>query len=87
MAVGAATVSQPPVASLAHCALLVGFYVLCTASFGPMRMHILMSPDVAQNRLERLRLWIDTHRHQAIVLLSLIAGFWPVGDTSYRVAT
>ncbi len=87
VAVGAATVSQLPVACLAQWALLVGFCVLCTASFGAMEVHVLVSPSVAQKRLERLRKWIDTHRDQAIVVLSLTVGVWLVGDSSYLVAT
>lgn len=87
VAAGAATVSQLQVASLAEYAILVGFCILCTSSFGAMEVHALMSPDVARQRLERLRLWIDTHRDQVIILLSLIVGFWLVGSSSYLIAT
>jgi hypothetical protein len=35
----------------------------------------------------QLRLWIDTHRDQAIVVLSLIVGLRLMGDNSYLIAT
>ena len=33
------------------------------------------------------RAWIDTHRDQAIVVLSLVVGLWLVGDSLYLIVT
>jgi hypothetical protein len=37
--------------------------------------------------LDALRTWIDTHRDQAIVVLSLILGFWLLGDNLYLIVS
>ena len=49
VAAGAATVSQLQVASLAEYAILVGFCILCTSSFGAMEVHALIRPTWPKN--------------------------------------
>lgn len=87
VAAGAATVAQMNTSSVASVILLVGFCLLCSASFLAMEIHVVRSPDVASRRLERLRSWLDTHRDHVIVILCLVIGFWLVGNSSYLIAT
>jgi hypothetical protein len=87
VAAGAATVAQMKASSVVSIILLIGFCLLCSASFLAMEIHVVRSPDVAGPRLERLRTWLDTHRDHVIIILSLVIGFWLIGDNSYLIAT
>jgi hypothetical protein len=37
--------------------------------------------------LARLRHWIDTHTDQVIIVVSLVLGFWLVGNSIYYIIT
>jgi hypothetical protein len=87
VAAGAATVAQLHVSSIESYALLVGFCLLSTSSILAMELFAALSPEAAQQRLDGLRNWIDTHRDQAIVVLSLILGFWLLGDNLYLIVS
>ena len=83
---GAATVAQLHVSSIGSYVLLVGFCLLCTASYLAMELYAVRSPEASQQRLDGLRSWIDGHRDQVIILLALIVGLWLIGDNSYLIA-
>jgi hypothetical protein len=51
-----------------------------------MEFYAVRSPEASQQRLDGLRSWIDTHRDQVIIFLSLIVGLWLIGDNSYLIA-
>lgn len=87
VAVGAATVAQLHVSSAESFLLLAGFCLLATASLLVMELATVVSPDATQARLSALRSWIDTHRDQAIIVLSLVLGLWLVGDSLYLVVS
>jgi hypothetical protein len=84
---GAATVAQLHVSSIESFALLVGFCLLSTASILAMELFATFSPEAADRRLHALRDWIDTHRDQAIVVLSLVLGFWLLVDNLYLIVS
>ncbi|MGH9080691.1 MAG: GAP family protein [Acidimicrobiales bacterium] len=84
---GAASVAQLHISSIESYLLLVGFSLLCTASLLVMELYAVFSPEAATRRLDGLRVWIDTHRDQAIVVLSLILGLWLVGDSIYLIVS
>jgi hypothetical protein len=85
IAAGAATVVQLHVASIESYLLLAGFCLLCTASILTLELHAVFSPEKAKRRMDALRAWIDLHRDQAIIVLSLILGFWLVGNSLYLI--
>jgi hypothetical protein len=87
IASGAATVAQLHISSIESYFLLVGFSLLCTASLLVMELYAVFSPEAATQKLEGLRVWIDTHRDQAIVVLSLVLGLWLVGDSLYLIVS
>ncbi len=66
---------------------LVYFCILSTASLLAIELYTVVRPEAAQLRLERLHLWLDTHRDQAIVVISLVAGLWLMGNSLYLLAT
>jgi hypothetical protein len=84
---GAATVAQLHVSSIESYALLVFFCLLSTSSFLVMELYAVFSPEAARRKLDGLRNWVDAHRDQAIVVLSLIIGFWLVGDSLYLIVS
>ncbi len=81
---GAATVAQMHVSSVDSWALLVGFCLVCTASLLAMELYATFSRE-GQRKLTGLRMWVDTHRDQTIVVLSLVLGFWMVGHSIYLI--
>ncbi len=45
----------------------------------------MFSPKASSERLAGLRLWIDNHRDQAIVILSLVVGVWLAATSLYQL--
>jgi hypothetical protein len=46
-----------------------------------------LRPQPAQAFLARLPHWIDTQTHQVIIIVSLVLGFWLVGNSIYYIVT
>jgi hypothetical protein len=59
--------------------------LLATASFLYLELYATFAP-AAGVKLEALRTWLDTHREQVIILLSLLLGLWLVGNSLYYLA-
>ena len=52
-----------------------------------MEIYAGFRPQPAQEFLARLRQWIDTHTDQVIIIVSLLLGFWLVGNSIYYIVT
>jgi hypothetical protein len=50
-----------------------------------MELYAVFSPEASSARLGGLRLWIDDHRDQAIVILSLVVGLWLTATSLYQL--
>jgi threonine/homoserine/homoserine lactone efflux protein len=87
VAAGAATVTQAKLSSAADYLVLMLFVLLATASFLYLELYAAFAPAAAGARLERLRKWLDTHRDQVIIILSLLLGFWLAGKSIYLLVT
>jgi threonine/homoserine/homoserine lactone efflux protein len=87
VAAGAATVTQAKLSSAADYLTLVIFVLLATASFLYLELYAVFAPAAAGARLARLRTWLDTHRDQVIIVLSLLLGFWLAGKSIYLLVT
>jgi hypothetical protein len=72
---------------LASYLALVLFCVIATSAFLAMEIYAGFRPQPAQEFLARLRHWIDTHTDQVIVIVSLVLGFWLVGNSIYYIVT
>jgi threonine/homoserine/homoserine lactone efflux protein len=83
VAAGAATVTQAKLSGAADYLTLMLFVLLATASFLYLELYAVFAPAAAGARLERLRTWLDTHRDQVIIVLSLLLGFWLAGKSIY----
>jgi hypothetical protein len=65
---------------------LVLFVLLSTASFLYLELYATFAPAAAGVKLEARRTWLDTHREQVIILVSLLLGLWLVGNSLYYLA-
>lgn len=83
VAAGAATITQAKLSGPADYLTLVLFVLLATASFLCLELYATFAPAAAGVRLQSLRTWLDTHRDQVIVLLSLLIGLWLTGNSLY----
>ena len=43
----------------------------------------MFRPTAADARIKALRTWLDTHRDQVIIVISLLLGFWLTGKSIY----
>jgi threonine/homoserine/homoserine lactone efflux protein len=80
---GAATITQAKLGSVQDYLALMLFCLLATSSFLTMELYAAFAPAAAAVRLERLRMWLDSHRELATVLIALLIGFWLVGKSIY----
>jgi threonine/homoserine/homoserine lactone efflux protein len=83
VAAGAATVTQAKLSTPGDYLTLMLFCVLATSSFLYLELYAAFAPAAADARLTRLRTWLDTHRDQVIIGISLLLGFWLAGKSIY----
>jgi hypothetical protein len=86
-AAGAAGVTELHISFIGSSILLVVSCLLCTSSYLAVELSAVLSPEATTARLDGLRQWIDTHRHQAIVLLGLVIGLRLVADGRSPIVT
>lgn len=87
IAIGAAAVAQLHVSSLGSSALLVIFCLSCAASLLIMELHAAFWQEAARHPQGALRHWMETRDDQAIIVLWLVLGLWPVGHSSYLIVS
>ncbi|MFE2583843.1 GAP family protein [Streptomyces sp. NPDC059378] len=87
VAAGAATVVDADLSTLTDWLTLTGYCLLATLSLLIMQLCTVLAPEAARSRLRALRTWLETHQEQLIVALSLLAGLWLTGSSSYTLAT
>ena len=78
---GAATVVEAKLSSWESYLALFGFCVLASASYLAMEIYAGFRPGQSQAFLARLRTWMETHTDQAIIVGSLILGFWLIATS------
>jgi hypothetical protein len=83
VAAAAATVTQAKLSNAGDYLTLMLFCVLATSSFLYLELYAAFAPAAADARLKRLRTWLDTHRDQVIIGISLLLGFWLAGKSIY----
>jgi threonine/homoserine/homoserine lactone efflux protein len=83
VAAGAATVTQAKLSNAGDYLTLTLFCVLATSSFLYLELYASFRPTAADARLKSLRTWLDTHRDQVIIGISLLLGFWLAGKSIY----
>jgi threonine/homoserine/homoserine lactone efflux protein len=87
VAAGVAVIVEAKLSSWQSYVALFLFCVIATATYLVMELYAGFKPDEAQAFLTRTRSWIDTHTDQVIIIVSLVLGFWLVGDSIYLIVT
>ena len=87
VAAGVAVIVQAKLSSWQSYLALFLFCVIATAAYLAMEIYAGFRPDETQAFLGRTRTWIDTHTDQVIIIVSLVLGFWLVGDSIYLIVT
>ena len=63
------------------------FCLVASSSLLTMELYAAFRPERTQAFLARMRLWIDGHTDQLIVIVSLAIGFYLIGKSIYEVVT
>jgi Sap, sulfolipid-1-addressing protein len=87
IAAGVATVTQAKVSGAADVIALVLFCVVGTSTYLGLEIYAGFWPDRAGATLAAIRTWIDTHTDQAIIVGSLVVGFWLIGKSTYLLVS
>jgi len=87
VAAGVTVIIEAKLSSWQDYLTLILFCVIATSSILIMEIYAGFRPQEAQRFLARLRDWIDTHTDQVIIIVSLVLGFWLVGNSIYYIVT
>lgn len=83
VAAAAATVTEAKLSTAASYLTLLLFCLLATSSFLYLELFTVFKPASADARIRVLRAWLDTHRDQVIIVISLLLGFWLAAKSIY----
>jgi hypothetical protein len=84
---GAATVVEAKLSSWQSFLALGLYCVLASSSYLAMEIYAVARPAHSQALLARCRTWIDSHVDQAVIVASLIIGFWFIADSLYLIVS
>ena len=87
IAAGVATIVAAKLSSWQDYLVLFLFCLIATSSYLSMELYAGFRPAQAQAFLARTRSWIDTHTDQVIIIVSLVLGFWLIGNSIYYLVT
>jgi Sap, sulfolipid-1-addressing protein len=82
---GAATVVEAKLSSWESFLALALYCVLASSSYLAMEIYAVVRPAESQALLARCKTWIDSHIDQAIIVGSLLIGFWFIADSLYLI--
>ena len=60
---------------------------MATGTYIAMELYAGFRPEKCQAFLAWTRAWIDTHKDQVIIVVSLVLGFWLMGKSIYLIVT
>jgi len=87
VAAGVATITEAKLSSLQSYIAVFLFCVVATGVYLVMEIYAGFRPERAQDILNGVRTWIDTHTDQVIIIVSLGLGLWLVGKSIYVLVT
>ncbi len=87
VAAGIANITQAKISNVAEFLALFAFCLLCTASYFTLEIYAVLRPETVKERLTALLDWINTHRDQAIVFLSLGLGLYLTARSLYTLTS
>jgi hypothetical protein len=87
IAAGVAVIVNAKLSSWASFLGLIFFGILSTSTLLGLEIFAGVRPERANAFLSRVKVWIDTHTDQVIIVVSVVLGFWLIGYSSYLLAT
>jgi heme/copper-type cytochrome/quinol oxidase subunit 4 len=87
VAAGVATITEAKLSSWEDYVAIIGFCLVATGAYIVMELYVGFRPDKGQALLTRLRVWLETHTDQVIIIVSLVLGLWLVGKSVYLLVT
>ena len=87
VAAGVAVITEAKLSSLGSYVALVLFCLLSVVTYLALEIYAALRPDKTQAFLTATRTWIDTHKDQVIIVVSLALGFWLIGKSIYLIVT
>ena len=87
VAAGVAVIVEAKLSSWESSIALFLFCVVATGVYIAMEIYAGFRPEQAQVFLGSIRSWIDGHKDQVIIVLSLVLGLWLVGKSIYLIVT
>jgi hypothetical protein len=87
VAAGVSTIVDAKLTSAGQYVVVFAFCVWCSASYLVLETYAALRPEVVQTRLQAILTWINTHRDQAIVFLSLVLGLYLMAKSLYGLVT
>jgi hypothetical protein len=87
VAAGVAVITEAKLTSWESYIALFLFCLVATAVYIALELYAGFRPDRAQALLTSIRSWIDGHKDQVIIVVSLGLGLWLVGKSIYLIVT
>ncbi len=87
VAAGVATIMEAKLTSWESSLALILFCFVATATYLAMEIYVGFWPRQGQATLARLRSWLDNNTDQVIIIVSLVLGFWLIGNSIYFVVS
>jgi hypothetical protein len=87
VAAGVSTIMEAKLATGLAWFALFAFCLWCTASYFVLEAYAALRPEIVAERLNALLRWINTHRDQAIVYLSMGLGLYLVAKSLYDLVS
>jgi len=87
VAAGVSTTAAAKLSSGLEWFALFAFCLWCTASYFALETYAALRPEIVKDRLNALLRWINTHRDQAIVFLSMALGLYLVAKSIYGLVS
>ncbi len=87
IAAGVATIMEAKLEKWEDYLALFLFCLISTGAYLAMEIYAAVEPERTQALLSSIRTWIDTHKDQVIVGVSLVAGLYLIGASAYVLAT
>jgi hypothetical protein len=87
VAAGVSTIVEAKLSSAGEYVIVFAFCVWCSASYLVLETYAAVRPEVVQSRLQALLRWINTHRDQAIVILSMALGLYLMAKAIYGLVS
>lgn len=85
VAAGVSTITEAKLSSAAQYFAVLAFCLLCTASYLALEIYAVVRPATVKARLNAVLEWINTHRDEAIVFLSLGLGLYLMAKGLYQI--